>query len=124
MGESLLSLGGCVCVFSSFHMEIIAGTDSSSSAGRGWDGSKSERRALLGLPPRRAGPGWKENRGGKWILGGMCPTRLTLLSPVAQGCPSGLALRAEGPGVHNQGESCGGTPSSSQIWQMGGRSIR
>lgn len=74
MGESLLSLGGCVCGFSSFHMEIIAGTGSSSSAGRGWDGSKSERRALLGLPPRRAGPGWKENRGGKWILGGMCPT--------------------------------------------------
>lgn len=55
---------------------------------------------------------------------GCAPPRLTLLSPVAQGCPSGLALRAEGSGVHNQGESRGGTPSSSQIWQMGGRSIR
>lgn len=81
MGESLLSLGGCVCVFSSFHMEIFAGTDSSSSAGRGWDGSKSERRALLGLPPRRAGPGWKENRGGKWIFGRDVPHHASRCSP-------------------------------------------
>lgn len=42
--------------------------------------------------------------------GGCAPPRLTLLSPAAQGCPSGLALRAEGPGVHGRGESRGGTP--------------
>lgn len=125
-GRKPVVLGGlCLCFFfSSYGNHCWHGLKLKCWEGMGWV-QEHERRALLGLSPRHAGPGWKENRGGKWILGGGCaPPRLTLLSPAAQGCPSGLALRAEGPGVHGRGESRGGTPSSSHVWQMGGRSIR
>lgn len=79
--KPVVLVGLCLCFFfSSYGNHCWHGLKLKCWEGMGWV-QEHERRALLGLPPRRAGPGWKENRGGKWILGGDVPHHASRCSP-------------------------------------------
>lgn len=123
--KPVVLVGLCLCFFfSSYGNHCWHGLKLKCWEGMGWV-QEHERRALLGLSPRRAGPGWKENRGGKWILGGDVPHHASRCSPQRlKDAPAGWPCVLKGLACTAEVRAVVGPPSSSHVWQMGGRSIR